>query len=140
MFAPCIRANFHVDLGTWDLHVAEVKSHGPRALETPYCRATGLQDLAPCLLRMAYGMRSVADILLNAPVLLVTGVPSWNLGAMVRGRLETSAQSAEGIVALADSREAALRELRAAVLSATTQPSVRRRLHVERTDGGATAS
>ena len=51
-------------------------------------RTTGLQDLAPVLFE--HGVRELRDILPNAGPLLLSGVESWKLEAVVRGRLEAS--------------------------------------------------
>ena len=106
---------------------------------------TGLQDLAPELFDQ--GVRCVQDILPAAPALLLRGVPSWKLEAIVRGRLEINAALPPGRAdhpevtvrnraswpaaleaAQPQNRAAALCELKAAILAATTRPAVDSRL------------
>ncbi|CAE7249257.1 DNMT3B [Symbiodinium pilosum] len=52
------------------------------------------QDLAPVLFE--HGVREVRDIMANAAALLVSGVESWKLEAIIRGRLETTLALAPG--------------------------------------------
>ena len=108
-------------------------------------RATGLQELAPVLFE--HGVREVQDIMAHAAALLVSGVESWKLEAIVRGRLETTLALAPGRpdhpvgevrqkaswaaaleAALPQNRQASLEALQAAGLAATTRPSVDSRL------------
>ena len=92
-------------------------------------RSTGLQDLAPVLFE--HGVRELRDIMLNAGSLLLSGVESWKLEAVVRGRLETALALPPGRSdhPVAEVRQkaswaAALEALQAAVLAATTRPAV----------------
>ena len=108
-------------------------------------RATGLHDLAPVLFE--HGVREVRDIMPNAGALLLSGVEAWKLEAIVRGRLETTLALPAGRqdhpvaavrqkaswaaaleAALPQNRQAALDDLQAAVLAATTRPAVESRL------------
>ena len=112
-------------------------------------RTTGLQDLAPVLFE--HGVREVKDIMPNAGALLLSGVESWKLEAIVRGRLETALALPPGRpdhpvaevrqkaswtaaleAALPENRQASLEALQAAVLAATTKPSVESRLRAWR--------
>ena len=118
---------------------------GRRSVLSLRLRATGFQDLAPEL--FVQGVRCVQDILPCAAALLMRGVPSWKLQAIVRGRLETTvalppgrpdhpaAQSRSRAswptaleAAQPQNRAAALAELKAAILAATARPSLDSRL------------